>query len=220
MPDEEKKKYNPKDLYATPEFPEDQGTREVFAEPEKKGGRLVAIITASALVLALAVLVLTGVIPMPSPTSGGTGAGITPSAGQPVVSEIMSDNKKTLAAPNGKYYDWVEIYNPTGQPIDLSGYRLSDNANKPDKFILPSASIPAKGFVIVYASGKDALAGVPQAPFKLSASGTVVFSDASGTRIQQIEYPKLQGDESFALNLSNLTSWAVTANPSPGNANP
>jgi hypothetical protein len=131
----------------------------------------------------------------------------------------MSDNKKTLNAPNGKYYDWVEIYNPTDQPIDLKNYSLSDNPAKPDKFIFPSASVPAKGVIIVYASGKDVLSGVPQAPFKLSASGSVLFTDPSGNTIQQVGYPKLKSEESFALNLSNLTTWTVTVNPSPGKAN-
>ena len=45
---------------------------------------------------------------------------------QPIVlSEILAGNR-TYIAPNGQYLDYVEVYNTTDSPIDISGYMISD----------------------------------------------------------------------------------------------
>jgi hypothetical protein len=220
----DKKKYNPKDLYQTPEFPEDQGTREVYDAPERRGGWIVAAATAVALVAALAVLILTGVVKLPFGPSASPGASAAPGAfappaGQPAVSELMSGNDHTLAAANGKYYDWIELYNPTDRSIDLAGYFLSDDASNPKKFALPSRTLESRAFLVVFASDKKSNASEIHAPFKLSASGTVLFSAPDGALIQRIDYPKLPKDSSFAADMNDFARWSQADKPTPGGAN-
>ena len=53
------------------------------------------------------------------------------------ISEFMADNTKTLADGNGKYSDWIEIYNPNANAVNLDGWHLTDNASKPTKWPLP-----------------------------------------------------------------------------------
>jgi len=43
--------------------------------------------------------------------------------------------------------EWIELYNPTLNPIDLSGLTIDDNANS---YILPDGTtIPSRGFLII-----------------------------------------------------------------------
>ena len=51
-------------------------------------------------------------------------------AGHVVISEVMYDPPQTGVDSD---YEWVELFNPTGAPVDLSGWKLQDNsAPRPD----------------------------------------------------------------------------------------
>ena len=39
--------------------------------------------------------------------------GVVVAVDYPIITEVMSSNRDALAASDGNYYDWVEIYNPT-----------------------------------------------------------------------------------------------------------
>ena len=54
------------------------------------------------------------------------------------ISEFMADNSKTLADGNGKYPDWIEIYNPNANAVNLDGWHLTDNDGKPTKWPFPA----------------------------------------------------------------------------------
>ena len=49
-------------------------------------------------------------------------------ANHPVISEFMADNKSGLVDGDGDFSDWIEIFNPTGSPVDLGSYYLTDDA--------------------------------------------------------------------------------------------
>ena len=44
------------------------------------------------------------------------------------ISEFMADNASTLDDFQGDSSDWLEVYNPTGQTVDLTGWYLTDDA--------------------------------------------------------------------------------------------
>ena len=46
--------------------------------------------------------------------------------GQIVINEYSAANYDTHTDNYGEYEDWVELYNPTTNDIDLSGWALSD----------------------------------------------------------------------------------------------
>jgi hypothetical protein len=46
------------------------------------------------------------------------------------VNEVMASNGTTLLAADGTAPDWVELYNPNNQPVDISGWRLSDKTGE------------------------------------------------------------------------------------------
>ena len=70
------------------------------------------------------------------PHAGGSHVGPTGDANLSI-NEIMSLNVLTTKDENGTASPWIEIYNPTGQDIDLTGYALTDDFNSPQKAVLP-----------------------------------------------------------------------------------
>jgi hypothetical protein len=69
--------------------------------------------------------------------------------------EFMASNATVLADEDGAFSDWIEIYNPDSAPANLGGWYLTDNARKKTKWPIPAVTLPAKGFLVVFASGKD-----------------------------------------------------------------
>ncbi|MDP6527238.1 MAG: hypothetical protein QGH15_24045, partial [Kiritimatiellia bacterium] len=44
-----------------------------------------------------------------------------------VINEFMAINDTTLQDANSEYSDWLEIYNPGPEIIDVAGWYLTDN---------------------------------------------------------------------------------------------
>ena len=73
-----------------------------------------------------------------------------------VINEWMAANELSLANPvGGKYEDWFELYNPTDAPQSLAGCYLTDTLTNRVQYKVPDGySVPARGFLIVWADGK------------------------------------------------------------------
>ncbi|MFO1458442.1 MAG: lamin tail domain-containing protein [Verrucomicrobiota bacterium] len=70
-----------------------------------------------------------------------------------VINEFMASNQKTITNPfTGKRDDWFELYNGGNEPVDLTGYFLTDVLTNANKFeIPPGFVIPPSGFLLVWA---------------------------------------------------------------------
>lgn len=94
-------------------------------------------------------------------------------ANEPFISEIVAANDNTLRDDFGDSSDWIEIYNPTDNTIDLSGWGLSDDASDAHKWTFPTVNLPPREFVVVHASGNNI--ADPDKPmhtsFRLSRAG-------------------------------------------------
>lgn len=68
---------------------------------------------------------------------------------QIVLNEYSAANLENFPDNYGKHEDWLELYNTdTLNEIDLSGWQLSDNPDKPDKWVIPQGvSIAPEGFL-------------------------------------------------------------------------
>jgi hypothetical protein len=95
------------------------------------------------------------------------------------INEWMASNASTIADPlDGEYKDWFEIYNPGTQPVDLSGYTLTDRLDQPDQFTVPHGTVVAAGgFLLVWADGKPELNEMSDSvhtSFSLSRDGEAI----------------------------------------------
>jgi parallel beta-helix repeat protein len=74
------------------------------------------------------------------------------------INEFMTLNVMTYPdmCDYNDFTDWVELYNPGDAEVSLNGYFLTDNLKKPKQWAFPSdAKIPAKGYFMLRADGKD-----------------------------------------------------------------
>jgi hypothetical protein len=76
-------------------------------------------------------------------------------SGQVLINEICPSNINLVQNSNGKYDDWIEIYNAGSSSVNLSGYGLTDNNSKPYLFTFPSYSLGAGKHIIVFASDSN-----------------------------------------------------------------
>ena len=142
-----------------------------------------------------------------------------------LINEIMSNNQQSLADEDGDFPDWIELYNPSDRPIQLDDLSLSDNAANLGKWKLPNVAIEPKGYLIVFASGKNrSLETSPlHANFKISADGeTVLLTKGLDEIIDQITLGRLENDESLGRVNSMEIPWQVFGSglTSPNQANP
>jgi len=114
-----------------------------------------------------------------------------------VINELMASNSKTAQDQDGGYDDWIELYNGSESAVNLDGYYISDKLDAPDKFKLPAVTIPAKGYLIIWADEEQEQTGV-HTNFKLSASGeSIILSNPNLGLIDQVSFPALGEDVAY-----------------------
>lgn len=72
-----------------------------------------------------------------------------------VINELMPSNSVTIHDEDGDYSDWVELFNPLNENVDLLGYGLSDDPSNPFKWIFPSVNLAPSDYLLVFASDKN-----------------------------------------------------------------
>lgn len=181
---------------------------------KKQKDTRVLMLAVLAAILALFVLIMPK-IPVPKAVNVSASGHMSTHAGL-ILSEVMTDNVSALPDENGKFGDWVEIYNSLDEPMDLTGVGLSDRSDR-IKFLFPAVTLSAHGRVIVFCDkvNKDDPHGAFHAKFGLSSLKDAVYLfDASGVSIDVVNIPTLNADESY-IRLEN-GAWEKTDDYSPG----
>ena len=125
--------------------------------------------------------------------------------GHPVKINEISAANSVYVNEYCKKDDWVELYNTTDEDIDLEGYYLSDNVNKPTKWQVTKTEgvntvIPAHGFKVIWCSKRDAISQL-HASFKLDNTEgcCVVLTSPDQTWADTLYYKVMNGDETCGL---------------------
>lgn len=134
------------------------------------------------------------------------------------INEFMASNGDTLEDKNGEDNDWIELYNTSDEDVDLKGLCLSDSKKKLEKFVFPEYVIPAHGYLVVFASGKEEVDEKEiHVPFKLSAAGEKVVLSFQGVILDSISFDQQEKDVSMARE--DERNWKYTKLPTPGAEN-
>lgn len=137
------------------------------------------------------------------------------------INEIMSSNNNFLFDEDGDDSDWIELYNLSSRPLNLSGYYISDKANQLNRWAFPAEVIPAHGFLIIFASGKDrAIAGSElHTNFSIKDEGEALFLSYRGEIVHQLPAVALETNSSYGLFPDGHEEQLIFINPTPGSAN-
>ena len=138
-----------------------------------------------------------------------------------VINEFLSDNDLTLQDADGDHSDWIELYNKGPLPIDLEGYALTDNPIQPGLWQFPSVTIQPNGFILVFASGKNAIInGEIHTNFKINRSGEPLkLFNQHGELLDHIPAEKLDTDRSFGSFTDGSDTLTMLFAPTPGSSN-
>jgi len=141
----------------------------------------------------------------------------TPASPIILISEAATANS-TFMDEDGDSSDWLELHNPTTATVQLKGWTLSDNPDKPYLWTLPDITLAPSAYLVVWASDKDRTAPQLHTNFKLSGDGEqVVLSDASGKEVSRLLANGAPAGYSVGLNTMKENGYFTT--PTPGKVN-
>ena len=113
-----------------------------------------------------------------------------------------------VSAQNGIYVneqfkrnDWLELYNTTGNPIDVEGMYLTNSPKNPKKYKITKGDsqagtiIPAHGYLVIWCDGLETVSQL-HANFKLDNNkGDLVLTAADESWSDQFTYTRHNGDQ-------------------------
>jgi len=137
-----------------------------------------------------------------------------------VINEMMADNETTITDEYGEYDDWIEIYNPTGDTIDLGGMYLADNDGN-IWMIPPGTTIMPGEYKLFWADGDWPGQGDTHTNFGLSRNGDgVTLYDTDGTTpIDSKSFSEMHDDISYGRYPDAVDNWYDMSEPTPGSPN-
>lgn len=115
--------------------------------------------------------------------------------------------------------DWVEIYNPNNDSINIGNYKIYNVTGKNGtiaKKIIPSSTyIRGKSHLVVIVNDTISTTG-----FNLSTAGeTIWFENGSGAVIDSVAIPVLGVDSSFARKPDGASTWLIVTPPTKAQPN-
>ncbi|MED5586667.1 MAG: lamin tail domain-containing protein [Verrucomicrobiota bacterium] len=145
-------------------------------------------------------------------------AACLPIAAQPTISEFLAENSSGITDQDGEHSDWIEIHNPSTDPANLAGWSLTDDPEEPGQWIFPDITLPANGYLIVFASGKDRRNPEEElhANFSLSSDGEYLALIAPGGNdaVKEFNFPGQYEDVSYGSSITT-TNKIIVADRAP-----
>lgn len=158
---------------------------------------------------------------------------------QVLINEFLAKNVTTNPdmCDYNDFTDWIELYNSGSAQVDLTGYYLTGDLNKPTKWAIPSGTtIPAQGYLLFWADDYNDKPGTsatrPYYPFsakfttkryhtnfKLGKNGEQVGLFKGSTVVDSVTFSAQLADVSMGRNPSDNNKWYKYDQPTPGAAN-
>lgn len=136
-----------------------------------------------------------------------------------VFNEIMARNSATVTDSSGVYEDWIEFYNRSSSPVDMSGYFLTDDSLNIRKWEFPAGTIiQPDSFLIIWTDEDD---GLYHANFQLSGDGErLILLNSALEKVDEVEFGMQQQDLSFSRLPNGFGDFIIQAPTFSRNNNP
>ena len=111
------------------------------------------------------------------------------------INEFVAENNMGMVDETGDTSDWIELHNPSSDGRSLTGFTITDDLESTDRHPLDGLSIPAGGYLILWASG-EVSRGDTHLPFRLAADGDALgLYCPLGSPTQEIAWTEAQGSD-------------------------
>jgi hypothetical protein len=143
---------------------------------------------------------------------------------QLIINEYSCSNTNTIADGFGQFEDWVELYNNTSSPINITGYYLSDDPLQLNKFQLvyddTASIIPAFGHKIIWADNQP-WQGSLHTNFKLSSSGESIWLTLPNETsvVDSVYFGPVISSHSWGREHDAANNWIEFIIPTPADSN-
>lgn len=140
-----------------------------------------------------------------------------------VITEFLAANGNGLTDEDGEAEGWIEIFNSSNDPVDMTGWSLSDDVSTPDLWLFPQDTVLApREFLVVYASGKDRSELRLHTNFKLRNDGEylgLLNAEIPRRPIWEFapRFPAQRFDHSYGVSAAGVVGYFDR--PTPGEPN-
>jgi len=145
----------------------------------------------------------------------------SPAAAGVVINEVLANNA-TLEELDGSKPDWVEIYNPSSNSVDLADMSLTDSTLTPRRWVFPMGSLLPAGAFLKVRLDPDLPSSATNTGFGLKANGGAVYlfnRTVDGSSLaSSVTYGLQAGDFSIGRVPDGTTNWMLNV-PTFGAAN-
>ena len=127
------------------------------------------------------------------------------------LNEMQSSNNSSISDDFGEFDDWIEIYNPTTDSVEIGGLILKDQV---DTWTIPTGSsltlIPPGGYFLIWADDQE-FQGDFHTNFKLASGGEFLglYEGDGLTVVDSITIPALPPNDSY---IKCSTGWIQISN--------
>ena len=137
---------------------------------------------------------------------------------QVIINEFQSSNDMTIADEWGDYDDWIELYNPSNEDVNIEGLVLRNGGHV---WGIPtgdaSTLLHPGDYFLIWADHEEE-EGIFHANFRLSTSESLILCEEdSSTVIQSLTVPDIPTDASYGI--CGEGAWSILENPTPEEAN-
>ena len=139
------------------------------------------------------------------------------------ITEVLASSDVVTPATGEPACDWVELYNDSNSPYDLSLCGLSDNIGWPRKWQFPMGTTIYPGEYKIIRCDKSANSGTGQNPhtsFGITKAGgeVITLSDSQGRVLDKLYIPQMRTDVSYGRSLET-NGFFYYDTPTPGQKN-
>lgn len=127
------------------------------------------------------------------------------------INEVQTSNSLIKDTDFNASGDWIELYNAGTAAVNMKGYFITDNKDKPRKWeFTKDFSVPAKGFAIVWCDGKDVFLKEPHTNFKVSSAGEAIrlYSNTM-LLLDSVKVPLVERNYSYGRTTDGTGDFAL-----------
>ena len=141
---------------------------------------------------------------------------------QVVINEYSASNLTSFTDNFGNTEDFIELYNTSATPVNLTGYKLSDKISNLGKWTFGNVNINGNSFLRIWASGRNITTGPNlHTSFNLKQCNNdrIIFSSPALTIIDSTTMFRTQLGHSRGRTTNGASTWSLFIAPTPNASN-